>query len=145
LVFSCWWSKLLQEGDNIVTQQKLPRSVILQAPALLPMLYTVSEISNLLGIPDRTLRDWLAFYGAPHTRDKKNHLWINGVLFAGWVNDLRKKKPKTNTKLATDEAYCLRCSQPVKLTKPVMIPVKGKLVLIQGRCQHRAGMSRNHR
>lgn len=28
------------------------------------MLYTVSEISNLLGIPDRTLRDWLAFYGA---------------------------------------------------------------------------------
>jgi hypothetical protein len=117
-----------------MTQLKLPRSAILQAPALLPMLYTVSEISNLLGIPDRTLRDWLAFYGAPHTRDKKNHLWINGVLFAGWVDGLQKKKPKTKAKLAENEAYCLRCNRAVKLIKPVMRPMKGKLILIQGRC-----------
>lgn len=117
-----------------MTQLKLPRSVILQAPALLPMLYTVSEISNLLGIPDRTLRDWLAFHGVPHTRDQKNHLWINGVLFAGWVNDLRKKKPKTKAELAANEAYCLRCNQPVKLIKPVIRPMKGKLILIQGPC-----------
>ena len=47
-----------------MTPLKLPRSVILRAPALLPMLYTVAEISQLMDIPDRNLRDWLAFHGA---------------------------------------------------------------------------------
>jgi hypothetical protein len=117
-----------------MTQLKLPRSVILRAPALLPMLYTVSEVSALLEIPDRTLRDWLALYGAPYTRDEKDHIWINGILFASWVDEMRKKKPITRVKLATNEAYCLRCNQAVKLIKPVMKPIKGKLMLIQGRC-----------
>jgi len=37
----------------------LPRQVIVKAPGLLPMLYTVRELSEDLGMPERTLRDWL--------------------------------------------------------------------------------------
>ena len=115
-------------------QLKLSHSVIVRAPALLPMLYTVSEISSLLDLPDRTLRDWLAFHGAPHVRDKKKHIWINGALFADWVSEMRKKKLGMKKKLAEDEIYCVRCNKPVKLRKPVMKPIRGTFILIQGRC-----------
>ena len=117
-----------------MTQLKLPHSVIVRAPALLPMLYKVSEISQLMGVPDRTLRDWLAIHGAPYIRDKRQHIWINGIHFAGWVNTIRKKKSGEKIPMDVDEAYCMRCNQPVKLLQPVMKPVQGRLVLLQGKC-----------
>jgi hypothetical protein len=117
-----------------MAQLKLTHSVIVRAPALLPMLYTVSEISSLLDIPDRTLRDWLAFHDAPHMRDKKKHIWINGVQFAHWVSKIRKKKLSMKRKLAENEIYCVRCNKPVKLIKPIMKPIHGTFILIQGRC-----------
>lgn len=117
-----------------MTQLKLPRSVILHAPALLPMLYTVSEVSKLLGIPDRTLRDWLAFHAAPHMRDKKKHIWINGALFADWVKEIRRNQISRKSKLAENEAYCLRCNKPVKLIRPIVKPIHSTFVLIQGHC-----------
>ena len=51
----------------------IPRAVIVRAPGLLPMLYSVSELAGELNIPDRTLRDWLAA-GAHHERDSQNHI-----------------------------------------------------------------------
>jgi hypothetical protein len=95
------------------------------------MLYMVSELANELGIPDRTLRDWLDT-GAPHQRDRRGHLWINGQEFAQWVENQRIKKAPE--KLADDEAYCLRCRQPVALIDPEIIPIKGKLINIKGYC-----------
>lgn len=117
-----------------MTQLKLPRSVIIRALALLPMLCTVAEISQLMDVPDRTLRDWLAFHGAPHTRDKKQHIWINGTRFAEWVNNVRNEKNKAKVVMAENEAYCLSCNRPVKIANPVKRPLKGRLILIKGRC-----------
>jgi hypothetical protein len=49
-----------------MTQKRisLPHSVIVKAPGILPMLYTVSELAQELRTPERALQDWLAA-GAP--------------------------------------------------------------------------------
>lgn len=69
---------------------KLPHAVIVKAPGLLPMLYTVRELADELSMPERTLRDWL-LHGAPHTRVRLGHIWVNGQAFAAWVASQRKK------------------------------------------------------
>lgn len=111
----------------------LPHTAIVKAPGLLPMLYKVSEIAAELKVPERTLRDWLTA-GAPHQRDERNNLWVNGHLFAGWVQSHRKQKKPTH--LTDKQAYCLRCKQVVELTNTEIIPIKGKLINIKGACLH---------
>jgi ribosomal protein S27AE len=110
----------------------LTHSVIVKAPGLLPMLYLPSELASELGMPVRTLYDWLNA-GAPHTRDAQGNLWIEGRGFAGWVEASRKSR-SIREKLQDDQAYCLRCKQAVTLIDPLREQVKGKLVLIKGRC-----------
>ena len=114
-----------------IHRTKLPHNVIIKAPGLLPMLYTPREICEELNIAESTLRDWLQI-DAPHQRDNRNRIWINGEEFARWVNNQRK--PKVTNKLNEDEAYCLRCNQVSKLLSPQIQPIKGNLVLIKGTC-----------
>lgn len=109
----------------------LPHTAIVKAPGLLPMLYKVSEIADELKVPERTLRDWLSA-GAPHHRDERNNLWVNGRLFADWVQS--KRKQKKTTRLSDNQAYCLRCKQVVELAHAEIIPIKGKLIHIKGAC-----------
>jgi len=95
------------------------------------MLYKVSELAQFLSIPERTLRDWL-IAGAPHSRDQRNHLWIHGREFAGWVVNLRKERKQR--KLRQGEAFCLRCNQPVAMTDVSTHNKQGKFVLKRGKC-----------
>jgi hypothetical protein len=112
---------------------KLPHKVIVKAPGLLPMKYKVSELSKELNIPNRTLRDWL-IKGAPHQRDNRNHIWIIGTEFALWIE--KQKKPKRERKLNDNEAFCFKCKKPVDLINPEIIPKKGKLIMIKGKCSN---------
>ncbi|HSF83590.1 MAG TPA: MerR family transcriptional regulator [Anaerolineales bacterium] len=112
-------------------QHKLSHNVIVKAPGLLPMLYTVRELANELGMPERTLRDWLK-RGAPHSLDEQRRTWINGQEFAGWV--VAQRRQHRRIPLSDDEGYCLRCNQAVKLRDPVVIPITAKLVHIRGIC-----------
>ena len=110
---------------------KFPHIVVVKSPGLLPMRYKVSEIALELGIPQRTLRDWLK-RGAPHQRDSRNHIWIHGVGFAVWVK--AQKKKKKSRRLGDDEAFCLRCNKIVRLVDPETKKIVGKLVHLKGRC-----------
>jgi hypothetical protein len=112
-------------------RKKFTHSVIVKSPGLLPMLYTVRELAEELGIPDRTLRDWMV-QGAPHMRDQLGHIWVNGQEFANWVAGQRKKIP--SYKLKPGEGYCMSCNQVVKMLKPISRPSLGRLVYIQGVC-----------
>jgi hypothetical protein len=111
--------------------KKFPHLVIVRAPGLLPMEYKLQEIVEELGVPNSTLRDWLN-KGAPHHRDRRGHIWINGEEFAKWV-ETQRKKPKRK-KLDDDEAFCFRCNRAVKLINPQIIPIVGKLINIRGKC-----------
>jgi hypothetical protein len=105
--------------------------VIVKAPGLLPMLYTVRELAHDLDIPERTLRDWLKA-GAPHQKDHRNHTWINGNDFARWVRSQQKTKKPT---LPSNQAYCFHCKTVVTLNNPVQHHIKGKLIHIVGQCE----------
>ena len=110
---------------------KLPHKVIVKSPGLLHMKYKVRELAEEVDVPERTLRDWLS-RGAPHQRDSRNHIWIQGVEFAVWVKTQEKKKK--SRKLGDDEAHCFRCKQSVKLIDPVEKFIIGKLIHIKGTC-----------
>jgi hypothetical protein len=112
---------------------KLPHAIIVKAPGLLPMLYTVRELADELSMPERTLRDWL-LHGAPHTRDRLRHIWVNGQAFAAWVANQRKKAPRSSLK--PNEGYCMFCNRIVMVLHPIRRPSAGKLVYIQGLCPH---------
>jgi hypothetical protein len=110
---------------------KLTHAIIVKAPGLLPMLYTVRELADELSMPERTLRDWL-LHGAPHTRDRLGHIWVNGQAFATWVASQRKKAPVA--RLKSGEGYCMACNRTVVVLQPTRRPSVGRLVYIQGIC-----------
>ncbi len=112
---------------------KLPHAVIVKAPGLLPMLYTVRELADELSMPERTLRDWL-LRGAPHTRDRLGRIWVNGQAFAAWVLSQRRKS--SSSRLKPGEGYCMVCNRIVTVVHPIRRPSAGKLVYIQGLCPH---------
>jgi hypothetical protein len=112
---------------------KLPHAVIVRAPGLLPMLYMVRELADELDMPERTLRDWL-HHGAPHTRDRLGHIWIDGQAFMAWVASQRKKSIRV--KLQPGEGYCMNCNRNVMMVRPICRPSSGKLAHILGMCPH---------
>ncbi len=114
-----------------VPRLKLPHSVIVRAPGLLPMLYTLSELEEELGVPARTLHDWLD-RGMPHQRDARFHIWIDGRQLAIWVQTVRAARSQ-RSRLNQDEAYCFRCHKPAKLVVSAVQP-QGKQALLQGSC-----------
>jgi hypothetical protein len=116
---------------------KLPHPVIVKSPGLLPMLYSVRELAQAIGIAERTLRDWLTA-GAPHLRDNQGHLWINGREFAGWV--ALRRKPGRERKLKDSQAYCMRCKQVVELLAPQTRHIRGKLTSTRGTCSRCSGI-----
>jgi len=110
---------------------RLPHSAIVKSPGLLPMHYTVSELATAIGVPERTLRDWLVA-GAPHFRDLGGRTWIHGREFAGWIAGIRK--PDRERKLGNGEALCMRCNRPVQMMDISTKSMQGKLILIRGKC-----------
>ena len=104
--------------------------VIVRAPGLLPMLYTPRELEQELGVPSRTIREWIK-YGMPFEKDNEGHVWVNGAEFSVWVEKVRSSK--ATVQLSEDEAFCLHCKKPVRLTDASKIR-RGKLLLTQGKC-----------
>jgi hypothetical protein len=114
---------------------KIPHSVIIRAPGLLPMLYTITELAQELDILAPTIRDWLE-QGMPQQRDARDHIWIDGRQFAQWVAE--SSQARSAEKMAEDKAYCFHCRKPVRLIDPVR-KRQGKKILLQGVCPICAG------
>jgi hypothetical protein len=80
------------------------------------MLYKPSELEEEVGLPARSIREWLDL-GLPHERDAQGHIWINGEAFSKWVETIRTRK-RGHT-LSEDQAYCLKCRRAVPLVAPI--------------------------
>lgn len=109
---------------------KMPHSVIVRAPGLLPMLYTLTELGDELEISVRILREWQD-RGLPHERDARGHIWIDGRRFAAWVQAMQQAR--LAKKLKEGQAYCLNCRRPVELKDPTSVS-HGKQMLLSGVC-----------
>lgn len=110
---------------------RIPHSVIVKAPGLMPMLYTIRELVLELEIPRSTLCDWLKA-GAPHQRDNRGHIWINGEEFAAWVKE--RRKAQIPRKLSEHEGYCMRCNQITELLDEEIRQVSSNLIHKIGKC-----------
>jgi len=111
---------------------RIPHRAVQKAMGLLHMEYTVSELSVELGVPNRTIRDWLMKFGAPHRRDSKRHIFIEGEGFAQWLETHSKKQAQV--KLNDNEAYCLNCRKGVEMNNPIKRPLHGKLAIKYADC-----------
>jgi hypothetical protein len=109
---------------------RLPHLVIVRAPGLLPMWYSLCELAQELGISIRSIRGWLD-QGLPCRRDERGHLWIDGRQFAAWVKAINI--PRARQSLQSNEAYCLGCRRPVRLLNLNLID-RGKQRLLKGTC-----------
>lgn len=99
-------------------------------PRLLHLEYSLPELAREIGCSRQQLRHALAA-GCPCRRTAGGRAWLTGDKFRAWYVDLvaARKQP-----LAGDEAYCLRCRQPVPLTAPTRRPLPNGAVLLSGRC-----------
>lgn len=111
-------------------KNRLPHTVVVRAPGLLPMLYSPHELAEELHTPAYIVREWLN-KGLPYQRDAAHHVWINGREVAAWVEAARQARPRQP--LRPDEAFCVRCNRPVKLANPTRTP-RGKHQLLSGTC-----------
>ena len=80
---------------------------------LLNMLYSPKELANEIGFTKRQVYRVYIPLGCPHEKDSTGRLWINGLTFKDWINDLYQKR---NLKL--NEAFCLTCKKTVKMISP---------------------------
>jgi hypothetical protein len=89
-------------------------AAIVRAPGLLPMRYTLREISEQLEVPLSTLKDW-RMLEMPWERDEWGHIWIQGTAFAAWLDTARHRRKQ---RLKAHEAYCVVCHEAVVLLNP---------------------------
>jgi hypothetical protein len=111
-------------------KHRLPHTVVVRAPGLLPMLYSPNELAEELHVPVHIVREWLN-KGLPHRRDASRHVWLNGREVAAWVEVARQARPCQP--LQPDEAFCVNCQRPVKLESPTRTP-QGKHLRLSGTC-----------
>ena len=116
---------------HLKANPKIDGRIVQKIVALLPIKYSVREMSEELSVPNRTLRNWISNYGIPFSKDSRNHIWINGYEFANWAKtNLSKKK----IRMKDNHAFCFRCRKPVELINPKIVPIKAKLINIRAKC-----------
>jgi len=109
---------------------RIPVSITLRAPVLLPMMYRTRELGEVLGVTPQLIVRWTKL-GAPYVRDSRGHIWIMGRDIADWLVD--HKRPKSASTLGFAEGYCLRCRRAVEMQDPVSRE-QGNMTLITGTC-----------
>ena len=115
---------------TVAHSPRLPHLVIVRAPGLLPMWYSLRELAQELEVSVRSIRVWLD-QGLPCRRDERGHVWIDGRQFAAWVKTLILQRSRQT--LQANEAYCLNCRRPVVLLNPTST-CRGKQRLLRGTC-----------
>ena len=122
---------MVVKSTDKIQFKKIPQSAIVRVSGLLPMHYSTGELSVELEVPRKTIILWIK-NGLPHTRDKQNHIWVDGRKCAVWIEMMRKSR-QNKSGLADDEAFCFHCRKPVKIHYRWMQEVSGRS-LISGKC-----------
>ena len=105
---------MVSNKDEIILRGRLNGQQRNRLVNLLDMMYSPSELAKEVGFTVRQVYRVYIPIGCPHERDDKGHLWINGKVFREWAKDVYQKR-----KLARNEAFCLTCKKPVKVTNPI--------------------------
>jgi hypothetical protein len=96
--------------------------------SLFDMMYSPRELAEEIGIQIDQVYGVYMPLGCPEERDEKNHILINGKLFADWYLKVYAK-----IKLKQDETFCKTCKKGVKIYQPKQ-KKKGDLSYILSVC-----------
>ncbi len=67
------------------------------------MLYSPTELAELIGINCRQFYFVYIPAGCPHEKDERGYYWINGIAFREWYNEVFKEaKDRRETRLLQD-------------------------------------------
>jgi hypothetical protein len=92
---------------------------------LLNMMYTTIELAKEIDISPRIVREVYIPLGCPYTRNRQNHIMINGIAFRDWYQEVYKKRT-----LASNEAFCISCKQEVIMVKTSPMEINGLSYLL---------------
>ena len=115
---------------------QLSRGQIIRLGRLLHMKYRPSEIAEIIGVSDDTVRRSYLKSGCPYEQDGKGRIWIIGTAFRSWAEDiLEERKRKKHPPMKENEAWCFKCNKRVKIQNPKVKHTTYHLELIQGYCK----------
>jgi hypothetical protein len=99
---------------------KMTRVQIVRTRSLLHMRYMPSELAKEIGCCVDTIYRTYLPAGCPNQRDDTGHIWIIGTEFAAWAREMFVKR-RESLKMESDEGYCMKCQQPVKMLGPFTV------------------------
>lgn len=124
---------LSKTRKNKIPKNKAPHAVIVRAPGLLPMFYTISELAQELQVPQSIVKSWIRA-GLTIERDNRKHIFINGRELANWVNKTREmQSPNPNPDISV--AFCFKCRSEVGIDNPKLLD-KSRYFLLKAICPH---------
>lgn len=96
--------------------------------SLFDMFYSPKELADEIGMHVDQVYNVYVPLGCPQQRGERNHLLINGKLFAEWYS-----KVYVHIHLEQDETFCKTCRKGVKIVKPKKYR-KGNLEYLLSKC-----------
>ncbi len=115
----------------------IDRRILLHGEKLMNVNYTVAQITEKLDLNPRYIRRALiAKRGAPHIRDSKGHIFINGKKLYEWaqkyVKDQENRKME-RPPMEKDEFYCVICRKRV-IGRDIFTAEDSKNHFLKGTC-----------
>jgi hypothetical protein len=110
---------------------RLPHSVIVKAPGLLPMHYTSKELAEDLSVPSWMVKRWIK-NGLPYHRDGHNYIMVDGRELAEWVE--AQSRMRKGPRLKAGQGYCMKCNRAVTIRDPIKCRDRKRLIL-RGVCE----------
>lgn len=115
----------------------IDRRILLHGEKLLNVTYTVSQIAEKLDLNPRYIRRALiAKHGAPHVRDSKGHIFINGEKLYRWAQKYlqeQENRKHESPPMKKDEFYCVTCRKRV-IGEEIFTASDTKNLFLKGIC-----------
>lgn len=117
-------------------QPKFRHEQVVKLARLLDMLYKPAEIAEEIGVtPDTVYRSYLPD-GCPHSRDKRNNIWIHGPAFVQWAKSTLANRKAGRQPMPEGLAWCLRCGKAVPLIDPKPKRANRYIQILQAKCPY---------
>jgi hypothetical protein len=103
----------MEEQGEVLLRGRLNGMQRNRLKRLLNMMYSPRELAEEIGVNvDRVYMVYVPG-GCPNERDEKRYIWINGISFRKWFEEVYAKRT-----LKADEVFCRTCKRAVEKVNP---------------------------
>jgi len=112
---------------------------IIHLARLLDMLYKPAELAEEINVNVDTIYRCYLPAGMPYFQDENGHYWIHGPAFVSWARQTISLKKSKRQPLAENQAWCLKCDQPVEILHPRKVYQNRYIQILQAACPRCGG------